>query len=224
MADKSKKKPVSQKRVAIVLASLVATMTLGSGALLVMEGGAIGTSVPGMATEPPKWAAYVPQATPLQPSRWTYIMIYESADLAASAASLAGGFSGGSPSPVRPKANFHFVINGASSGLDTVDGSLEVGTSWKNQDVGAFAGWPSSRSHSFSPYQDAVGICLVADINRKPPSEAQFGSLFSLVRQLQSRLNIPRERVLFQWDSQIDSTHATAQRQAFAQHFRTQLR
>jgi hypothetical protein len=188
-----------------------------------MEGGALGTSVPGMAVDSPGWAGYL-KASPLQGSRWNYIMIYESADLSASAASLAGGFTGGSSHISRPKANFHFVIDSAFSGPDTVDGGLEVGTSWQSQDDGAYAGWPSSRSYSFSPYKDAVGICLAADLSRKPPSETQLQSLLSLVRQLQNRLSIPRDRVLFSWDSQVDPSQATTSRQAFVQYFRTLLR
>ena len=225
MAEKSssRKKPVSQKRVALVLASLVGTMTLSAAALLLMEGGAMGTSIPGMAADAPGWVSYL-NASPLQASRWNYIMIYESADVTASAATLAGGFSGGSLSPVRPKANFHFVIDSASSGMDTMEGRLEVGTSWQKQDDGAYAGWPRSRSHPFSPYKDAVGICLAADINRKAPSETQQQVLLSLVRQLQNRLGIPRERVLFHWDPQVDASLATPARQAFAQNFRSQMR
>ena len=222
MADKSRKKPVSQKRVALVLASLVGTMTISAGGLLLMEGGTPAAGVPGMAVESPGWAAFL-TGSPLQAARWNYIIVYESGDMTASAASLADGLFGGSPSTVRPKANFHFVIDSAYSGTGTVDGGLEVGTSWQIQDHGAFAGWPDSRSHTFSPYNDAVGICLAADLNRKPVSDAQQQQLLSLVRQLQQRLSIPADRVLFQWDRPLSAIPATPARQAFSKAFRSQL-
>ena len=55
-----RKKPVSQKRVAVVLASLVGTMTVSAAVLLLMEGGALGTAMPGWAApvfhNPSAWA------------------------------------------------------------------------------------------------------------------------------------------------------------------------
>jgi hypothetical protein len=225
MAEKSqsRKKPVSQRRVALVLAALVGTMTVSAGGLLLMEGGAPGPGVPGMAVDSPGWASYL-GGSPLQGAHWNYIIIYESGDLSASAGSLAEGLIGGSPTPARPKANFHFVIDSAMSGSGTVDGGLEVGTSWQHQEHGAYAGWPDSRSHTFSPYNDAVGICLSADLNRRPPSDVQVQNLIALVRQLQQRLNLPTDHVLFQWDPLLDPTAATRSRLAFSQAIRSRLR
>jgi hypothetical protein len=198
-------------------------MTLGAGSLLVLEGGVPAAGVPGMAIDAPPWAAYL-SGSPLQGRRWNYIIVYESGDLTARAASLADGHFGGSPSTVRPKANFHFVIDSAYSGVGTVDGGLEVGTSWQRQDHGAFAGWPDSRTHTFAPYNDAVGICLAADLHRSPVSDAQLQSLLSLVRQLQQRLNIPTDRVLFSWDRPLGSAEPTPAREAFSRSFRSLLR
>jgi len=208
MANKNesrRKKPVSQKRVAVVLASLVAMMTMGAAMLLAMEGGSLGTSVPGWAINQPDIAAMVVPAVPLQAQAWKFIIVYQSQDLTASADRLAGeslaGGQSSEPSKVRPKANFHFVIDGAQSGTGTMDGALEVGTSWQNQSAGApFALWPNTRSHSYTPYTNAVGICLVADLNRKPISDMQHQTLLRLVRELQKQLDIPSDRVLFPWE------------------------
>jgi hypothetical protein len=119
---------------------------------------------------------------------------------------------------VRPKANFHFVIDSATSG--TMDGALETGTSWKNQELGAYAGWPDSRSHSISLYKDAVGICFAGDLNRGPASEAQQQTLLHLVQELQQRNHIPTERIYFQWE--LEGTPTAAQ-QAFSRRLRAAL-
>jgi len=218
----ARKKPVSQKRVAVVLASLVGTMTVSAAVLLIMEGGALGTAMPGWAINQSNVAAMVDMGAPLRPEGWNFIIIYESVDSAARADSLADGrFAGGSsPTSVRPQANFHFVIDGASSG--TMDGLLETGTSWKDQKLGAYAGWPDARSHPISLYTDAVGVCLAADTARQPISEAQSQTLLQLVHVLQQRNHIPPERIFFQWE--IDPEVApTPARQALAQRFRAAL-
>jgi hypothetical protein len=213
----SRKRPVSQKRVAVVLASLVGTMTVSAAALLLMEGGALGTAVPGWAIHQQNIGTMVDAGSPLRSQGWNFIIVYESGDVAARAETLADGyFAGGSPTaPVRPKANFHFVIDSAQSG--TMDGALEIGTSWKNQDLGAYAGWPYSRSHPISLYNDAVGICLAADLNRTPISQAQQETLIRLVQELKQRTSIPLEKVYFQWELEGSQTPA---QQAFAQQIR----
>jgi hypothetical protein len=197
-------------------------MTVSAALLLVMENNTLGTAMPGMAVTPSKVAAAVDLGKPLRPQGWNFIIIYESEDPAARAASLADGrFAGGpSLSPVRPKANFHFVIDSAQSG--TMDGLPETGTSWKNQEMGAYAGWPDSRTHSVSLYSDAVGICLAADLSRGPISEAQSQTLLHLVQELQANCRIPREHVMFQWELNADIRTSPA-RQAFAQFIRSSL-
>jgi len=216
----SRKRPVSQKRVAVVLASLVGTMTVSAAALLLMEGGALGTAVPGWAINEQNISAMVDEGMPLRRQGWNFIIIYESGDVAARAETLAEGRFSGDPSPtsVRPKANFHFVIDSANSG--TMDGALETGTSWKNQDLGAYAGWPDSRSHPISLYKDAVGICFAGDLNRNPASQAQQQTLIRLVQDLQQRNHIPKEKVFFQWE--LEGTPSAAQ-QAFALQVRAAL-
>ncbi len=214
------KKPVSQKRVAVVLASLVGTMTVSASVLLLMEGGALGTAMPGWAINQPNVAAMVDSGGPLRPQGWNFIIIYESTDLAARADSLTDGRLAGDsfPTTVRPKANFHFVIDSAQSG--TMDGKLETGASWKNQELGAYAGWPDSRSHPFSLYKDAVGICFAGDLNRSPVSAAQQQTLIHLVQVLQQRTHIPPEQIYFQWE--LEGTPTAAQ-QGFARQIRAGL-
>jgi hypothetical protein len=226
MADKkpsSRKKPVSQKRVAVVLASLVGTLTMSAAVLLLMEDRAVGTQTPA-----PGFAYQVDPAVALRHGAWNYIIIYESGDLAGSAASLADGRVYGEPSlpsnTVRPKANFHFVIDSARSRNGGADGEIEVGTTWLKQEVGApYAGWPDVRYHQVSPYNNAVGVCLVANLSREPISATQNRSLTQVVRELQNRLNIPRDRVLFQWELEPNTRRMTQLQKDFAASFRTNL-
>jgi len=159
----------------------------------------------------------------LRTEAWRFIIIYDSADAAASAETLSDGrFSGGSGPSVRPRANFHFVIDGAESGTG-MDGNLEVGTCWYNQNAGApYARWPEPRSHSFTPYTNAIGVCLAADLNRKPVSEAQHQKLIHLVRELQQLSNIPADQVKFQWEIGPDTQPTPAQK-AYADRFRQGL-
>jgi hypothetical protein len=216
----SRKQPVSQKRVAMVLASLVGAMTLGAGMLLMLEGGALGTVVPGWAINEPALSAMIEPAVPLRGPSWHFIIVYTSGDAAASAASLTEGrlTGGSSATTVRPKANFHFVIDGASSG--TMDGALEVGTSWQQQVTGAPpASWPEPRSYSYGAYNDAVGICVVGGLHERP-SVAQHQTLRQLVHELQRRCR--NAQVVFQWELESD-TQATAEEKAYAESFRASL-
>jgi hypothetical protein len=216
-----RKKPVNQKRVAVVLASLVGMMTVFAALLLILENSTLGTAMPGYALTPPDISAAVDLGK-LRMQGWNFIIIYESGDLAARADSLADGrlAGGSSPTTVRPKANFHFVIDSAHSG--TLDGYPETGTSWKKQELGAYAGWLDSRYHSLSLYSDAVGICLAAELNHDPISDAQHQTLLHLVKELQARCRIPAEHVLFQWEMDPQRT-ATPAQQACAQRLRAAL-
>jgi hypothetical protein len=112
------------------------------------------------------------------------------------------------------------VIDSVESG--TMDGLPETGASWRNQEFGAYAGWLDSRNYSLTPYTDAVGICLAADLDRGTISEAQNQTLLHLVQELQARCRIPRERVLFQWELNAEMP-ATAGRKALAQAIRAAL-
>ncbi len=218
MANKSpskRKKPVSQKRVAVVLASLVGMMTVSAAALLMMEGVAPGNSVAVMA------ATYLPPV-PLRSDAWSFIIIYNSADLGATKDSLAEGRFTGGTTP-RPKANFHFVIDSAESADGGIDGKLEVGASWRNQVAGIpQASWPEPRSNSYTPYTNAIGICLAADLSRKPISQAQHQTLLQLVHELQKQTGIPASQVRFQWEIDKDIRPTPAQA-AYAQEFREGL-
>jgi hypothetical protein len=202
----SRKKPVSQKRVAVVLASLVATLTVSAGLLLLMEGGTGGSSPMAAAVDNSSTiSSVIESASPLRTNAWDYIIIYESGDQVGGTTGLADGHDIGGVVPtsdtVRSQANFHFVIDGSVS-KDGMDGQLKAGTAWNHQESGApFAAWPDVRYHSIPPYNRAIGICLDGNLDQHPISEAQYPTLIQLVQDLQNRLHIPKDHILFQWEA-----------------------
>ncbi len=193
---------MSQKRVAIVLASLVGTLTFSSAILLLMESGPLGATPPQMVAVTASTVKQLMQTkAPLRQDAWEYIVVYHSAGLSDSAADLAEGRLKGGNSVFERKARpdgFHFVIaNGKDRG--TINGDIQVGSAWQNQYYGApNPGWPNP-SYYNNPYWNAIGVCLQADLRDKPASEAQFHSLIQLVQELR-KSGIGRKGVIFQWE------------------------
>ncbi len=219
---------MSQKRVATVLASLVATLTLSAGVLLMLEGGTTASPLTAAFAALPVEAQMATE-TPLRKGAWEYIIVYESGDLAGSSASLVEGrVTGGAqlpPHTVRPKANFHFVIDGPQSGPQLADGQLQVGTSWLRQDLqdpyaAPNAGWPDPRYHS-KFYTNAVSVCLMSDLNRAPVSAAQHQKLVQVLHELQHRLNIPKSHIYFQWE--LNAANASLPQKSYADTVRSLL-
>ncbi len=211
---------MSQKRVAVVLASLVATLTVSAGILLLMEGGSGGSSPMAVAVDNSSTiSSIIESASPLRTNAWDYIIIYESGDQAGGTAGLTDRRDIGGIVPtsdtVRSQANFHFVIDGSVS-KDGMDGQLKAGTAWNHQESGApFAAWPEVRYHSILPYNRAIGICLDGNLDQHPISEAQYSTLIQLVQELQTRLHIPKDHVLFQgeasqWDHRLPAYSPSA--------------
>lgn len=222
----SRKKLLVSRRVMIVLASLVGTLTISSLLLLLMDSTPIGaTPAPAFAPTSDRIHDMVTPKASLQTAPWPFIIIYESGDLEASAASLAEGRDKGvgtKPVTVRPPANFHFFVNAVSSKQGALDGELEVGSTWQRQEIGTpFAGWPDSSYYKIhKPHNNAVGICLAGDISHRPYSEAQVRTLVQLVQDLQGRIGITNDHVLFQWEIEPNNFHTTSAQKAFAKEFR----
>jgi len=218
------------KRVMIVLAALVATLTVSSGLLLVMDSAPLGATPPtAFVASPIRMHELVAPRNALQTAAWRYIIVYESGDLEASAASLADGRAKGvgtKPVAARPPANFHFVVDAAGSRGGALDGELEVASSWQRQEVGTpFAGWPDNSYHSYHPYTKAIGVCVAGDLTQRPYSEAQVRCLVQLVQELQSQLRIDNDAVKFQWELDPTAFHSTPSptQKVFAEEFRRRL-
>jgi len=120
----------------------------------------------------------------VRPRRWQYILIHHSATDSGNAKlfdyhhkykrHMSNGLA------------YHFVINNGNKGAD---GKIEVGDRWKRQIHGGHV-----KSDFFN--EVGIGICLVGNFEKYPPSAAQFQSTLSLVRALQQKFRIPSKRVL----------------------------
>jgi len=83
---------------------------------------------------------------------------------------------------------YDFVIgNGNGSG----DGAVEVTFRWREQITGAHCGGTPGNWAN----KDAIGVCLVGDFTYSSPTRRQMQSLLNLVRFLQKRYNVPKNRI-----------------------------
>jgi len=83
---------------------------------------------------------------------------------------------------------YDFVIgNGTNSG----NGEVEVTYRWNRQVTGAHCGGTANNWAN----KEAIGICLVGNFNQTSPSPQQIQSLVKLIRFLQNRYNIPKNRI-----------------------------
>ena len=83
---------------------------------------------------------------------------------------------------------YHFVIgNGNGSG----DGQIEVAQRWTNQKQGVHC--RNARTHDVDEY--GIGICLVGDLDKEPPTPRQIAAAKALVAHLSTRYNIAQARV-----------------------------
>lgn len=234
---KSRKKPVSQKRVAVVLVALVGTLTASAGLLLALEGPKGGTMAPSqlVALEQQQMSEMITPTVPLRTNAWNYIIIYESGDLAGDADSLADGRMVGGPGAteasmlqssavVRGPADFHFVVESPLSRRGNSDGELRVRRPWMEQTLGTpYRGWPNRGYYTNQFYNNSVGVCFIGDVDRSPVSDAQSQTMTQLVTELQRQLHVPNQMVLFQWELPETAPLATPAQKAFAKSFRQNL-
>lgn len=164
--------------------------------------GLLGSSA--WAQDPPEVPAPLPLPEPessplpllpeelLPPVEWRYILIHHSASPSGNAASFdrmhrRKGWDG---------LAYHFVIN---NGKGNPDGHLEVSSRWKGQKHGAHAGGlprdadPEKRN-GFNEF--GIGICLVGNFEKRPPTRAQMRTLSSLVARLRAEHGIAADKVL----------------------------
>jgi hypothetical protein len=117
--------------------------------------------------------------------RWTAIIIHHSATQNGDAAIFDKWHREGNH---WQGVGYDFVIgNGSNSG----NGEVEATFRWQKQITGAHCGGTPSNWAN----KDGIGICLVGDFDKTQPTNAQMQSLVRLVRFLQSRYGIPRNRI-----------------------------
>ena len=82
---------------------------------------------------------------------------------------------------------YHFVIG---NGSDTPDGRVEVGPRWAEQKHGAHC---KTADEYYNEH--GIGICLVGNFDKHPPTAAQARSLVKLVRFLCREYHIPPSHI-----------------------------
>lgn len=80
---------------------------------------------------------------------------------------------------------YHFVIG---NGRGMKDGELYIGDRWKKQIHGGHVS-------SYALNQISIGICLVGDFSKNPPTAKQMATLEAIVEYLMAKTNVPVSRV-----------------------------
>jgi hypothetical protein len=126
-----------------------------------------------------------PTPAPVAVRSWQYIVVHHSA----SEKGCAASFDKWHREHNHWKClGYHFVIgNGTESG----DGQIEEGPHWKDQTAGTHC---KGTTGYFN--QHGIGICLVGDFVKKPPTPAQLASLHRLLQKLSAEYHIPAANIL----------------------------
>jgi N-acetyl-anhydromuramyl-L-alanine amidase AmpD len=82
---------------------------------------------------------------------------------------------------------YHFVIG---NGTESADGAIEIAQRWRDQKLGVHC--RDGKNPDINEY--GIGICLVGDLEKSPPTPRQIAAARSLVTYLEARYNIPASR------------------------------
>ncbi len=172
------------RRTLVVLTCLVATMTLTSALLLVLQPRPIAPvgnlSLAVLESERQGLdAIYRIEADPAR-TGWRSIVVHHSGQSMGNAQMLGKlhqelGYGG---------LGWHFVIG---NGDGANDGLIETGYRWTQQIDSVYI-------------PRAISICLIGNGDRKPPTRNQVEQLVRLVHSLQRKLSIPAHRVYLHSD------------------------
>lgn len=113
---------------------------------------------------------------PATPSRWNYIFVHHSQTPTGNALTLAQPSTG---------VGDHFVVG---NGEGALDGEIQMGQRWNQQLPGAPIG------ANVDPA--CISICVIGDLDRALPTNAQVQRLGQLVTKLQHKLDIPGKNVI----------------------------
>jgi len=188
-AAKSGRRKVHPKRTGIVWGVFVGAMTFAGGALMLGDGWRGIPAVRVAETSAPRAQVQI------EPGRWQAIVIHHSATAAGTVDEitrqhLAWGL---------PSLGYHFVIG---NGNGEPDGSLSIGPRWYTQEAGAHvAARPAGAAPDAAWFnQNAIGICLVGNGERRGFTDAQLKALTALVKDLQQNCGIPDSNVFLHSD------------------------
>jgi N-acetyl-anhydromuramyl-L-alanine amidase AmpD len=116
---------------------------------------------------------------------WRYVVLHHSAHLTGSYAQIDRehrknlGTDG---------CGYHFVIG---NGSESPDGQIEVARRWSDQKAGAHC--RDARSPDVNDY--GIGICLIGDLDKAPPTARQIEAARALVDYLRDRYGISSDHV-----------------------------
>jgi hypothetical protein len=172
----------NQKRTFFVLASLVASMTVGALLLMVLDQQNPTAGAYSLASylrlDPVEDAAFRPIM--VQPAAWNRVEVYYSRTTSGNAQDLAV------VSSLRgtPRADFHFVIG---NGKGVGDGQIQYTDNWTKQltDNGI------------------IRICVVADLYNSPATDYQIRRTTALVDALSRKFNIKTQYIRYPADWQM---------------------
>lgn len=138
-----------------------------------------------------------PRAAAPARGTWRAIVVHDSGSPAGDVAALERRHSRAGLAGL----GFHFVI-GNGQGMD--DGQVAAGYRWDHQLPGAhavagtsLAGLPAGTLDAAALNRSAIAICLVGNVDRRPPTDAQVAALVALVQSLQAEFGIDAEAVRF---------------------------
>lgn len=155
------------------LGALVAAMTAGSIALILMEAPPIRppvTNLSAVAAPTDEFSQVVSQTDePIRIAKWRHIVVHTAAE------------------PLDVDFDCHFVID-PSPRAD--GGILRATTLWNRQVSGnhVFAG-------GYNWNDDSIAVVVMGDFSKAPPNTKQMQALVGLVRSLQRACGVPAEKV-----------------------------
>ncbi|MBX7169178.1 MAG: N-acetylmuramoyl-L-alanine amidase [Pirellulales bacterium] len=130
-------------------------------------------------------AAWEPSTAPRP---WRYLVLHHSASEHGDVESIDAAHRQRTDRAGQPwlGIGYHFVVG---NGQGMADGLVEPTFRWREQLHGAHAG---DREHN----EQGIGICLVGDFDRVPPTERQLAATTALVTALADRFQIKRSEIL----------------------------
>ncbi len=116
-------------------------------------------------------------------SQWKHIVIHHSATRVGSAKGMDNYHR--KERHMENGLAYHFVIG---NGRGMKDGELYIGDRWRKQIQGGHLA-------SYALNQISIGICLVGDFSKTPPTKKQMATLEALVKYLMGKTHVPVSRV-----------------------------
>ncbi|MGE5194258.1 MAG: peptidoglycan recognition family protein [Deltaproteobacteria bacterium] len=154
---------------------------------------------PGIITGVPR-----PGSNPWKPTvaarDWKYVVIHHTATTSGSVESIHAAHLKNKDKNGNPwlGIGYHFVI-GNGDGMP--DGAIEPTFRWRTQIQGAHAG-SSNKDYN----ERGVGICLVGNFEKTPPTAAQRKSVKLLVQTLRAEYKVPAANVVGHKDIRASAT------------------